>query len=108
MFTHILLPWILPLFGMFFAAGADALSGGEVTSEAPPDTGSEIDLSDVPEGDLGDEGVQPEQKVEPQQPTEEPEVQEFKGAVSARLRGMTKQAPELTSVFQTYSQIPEQ
>lgn len=48
-----------------------------------------------------------QQTDRPVQPTEEPELAEFKGLVSSRLRAMVKEAPELNQVFQKYPKVQQ-
>lgn len=113
MFKLIFLPWLFPIFGMFFAAGADALA--DVGSG---DTGGDTGAADTGIGDTGYGADVPDDtpaddtavidRPEPAKPTEEPEVQEFKGSVSARLRGLVKQSPKLAEAFKENPKLQEQ
>src|SRR5262249_55132094 len=108
MFKHLLLPWLMPLFGMFFAAGADALAGagGGAEGAVIESGGAEGGDSNLVYGTDDQQGVDDQQRTDDQaqradsqqQIQEEPEIQEFKGSVSARVRNLTKQAPELTQI----------
>lgn len=116
MFKHLFLPWLLPMFGMFFAAGADALAGGGGDVGAIPDAGGEGSDDLGYGGDSGEEtGAddaaavdQPAADEKPIVDKEEPEVQEFRGAVSNRLRGLVKQSPKLAEAFKENPKLQEQ
>jgi hypothetical protein len=104
------------LFGstMFFAASAVGDVGAEGGDDAGgPDgsvvgdsAGADVDSGhpDSDDADLSAEGEIAE-SAKPQTPTEEPEVSEFKGFASTRLKALIKQAPELAKVFQEKPQI---
>lgn len=102
--------WLMPLLGMFFAAGDSGLADAGAV-EAPPagETGGELEYGgDTSEGDAGDETDAVVEKPVQAAPTEEPEVQEFKGHVSARLRGLVKQSPKLAEAFKENPKLQEQ
>jgi hypothetical protein len=71
------------------------------------DTGDQsADKSDqVDTGDKGDQGADDAKDQRQQQTKEEPEIEEFKGLVSARMRSIIKQAPELAQVFKKYPEL---
>jgi hypothetical protein len=116
-----ILAWFLHhwlFFSVFlFAAGAPALTevgggdggavdGGDLAGGATTD---ETDVSDTAGTSAGSaEGERAAEETHQQPEREEPEASEFKGAVSARLRTLAKQAPELSQVFQKYPKIQEQ
>jgi hypothetical protein len=127
--TTVFTNWLIAklLFGgtLFLAAAAPPL-GGDIgiadggdsgTGEGASNEGAgagELDYGadegaadDLAAGD-GEQAGEGERREERQQSTEEPEVQEFKGSVSARLRNLAKQAPELSQVFQKYPKVQEQ
>src|SRR5437588_1663797 len=84
--------------------GADSLSS-DGTTDAAGDGGRHV--SDGHDADA-DATTRSEQRTETTQDREEPEATECKGAGSARLKGLAKQAPELAQVFQKYPKIQEQ
>jgi hypothetical protein len=122
--------WLIStfLFGgtLFFAAGApvigaegagDGLDLGDL-GDGTDDGAGDAEGADASGGsgdshqresdsDLGDDSQQAEGRDQ-HRSQEEPEVQEFKGSVSARLKNLTKQAPELGQVFQKYPKLQEQ
>ncbi len=100
-----------------FAAGPSVLgsAGGGGDAEVA-DVGADTGDSSSAVGDAAEDVSTDEYHEEQghaksedrQEYKEEPEVQEFKGSVSARLRNLAKQAPELGQIFQKYPKIQEQ
>lgn len=120
-----ILNWLFAKFlfagTMFFAAGATTLTDGGAdgaasdssgVGDAGSGTGDAGDAGDSADGTGADADASRTDVDEHREPTsqekEEPELAEFKGAVSNRLRGLAKQAPELAQVFQKYPKIQEQ
>src|SRR5215472_17135366 len=89
-------------------AGGGGEGGGEGGGSEKLDLNLNVDEG-TPGGEDqgGDEGGEGGGEKEGQQPAdkEEPEVAEFKGTVSARLRGMVKSAPELAAIFKKYPKL---
>src|SRR6185437_8819466 len=114
MLHHLILKFLFSGLVMFAAGSsaiADALGGGGADAALTRDPG----VTDTGADAGVDDGAQDTAATEVEeasrndvQDQEEPEVKEFKGAVSARLRALTKQAPELQQVFQKYPKIQEQ
>jgi len=114
------LHWVVQHFlfagTLFFAAGAPAItdSGAGAETTTGGESGGAADLgyggeetTEEPTTETID-AAKTETTTEPPETKEEPELAEFKGAVSARLRSIVKQAPELTQVFQKYPKLQEQ
>lgn len=80
----------------------------ETQGDASQATAQDTSAQDAPVETADTEFESAPQQDKTQEPQEEPEVAEFKGAVSARLRGIVKQAPELGQIFQKYPKLQEQ
>lgn len=107
---------------LFFAAGAPPLTGdiadggdagdgsGDLDYGADDDAGDDADAGDEDvDAGQGDEDADADQnRARQEDDKEEPEVKEFKGAVSQRLLRLKKEAPELAQVFQKYPKVQEQ
>jgi hypothetical protein len=102
---------------MFFAAGASAVTDAGGSDVADAGSGGEADagVGDLGYGDEttgGEEPAAEEAEAGKEEPikteTEEPELQDFRGAVSARLRGLVKQSPKLAEAFKENPKLQEQ
>ncbi|HEX3156792.1 MAG TPA: hypothetical protein VHV32_19340 [Candidatus Angelobacter sp.] len=112
MFKHLILPWLLPIFGMFFSAGADALGAGGGEPGAVIESGAEGDLgygSDV-EDTGAEEHADLETKVEdkPVADKEEPEASEFRVPVGRRMVGLVNKYPKLKEAFATHPELQKE
>lgn len=118
--TQWLIAKLLFGFTLFFAAGAPPAIGGDDASgvdagdlgygdgdshtEVAPDTTDGSDADKTHAGDdsdterLGDRNARPEEH-------EEPELKEFKGLASSRLRTYIKEAPGLAQVFKEHPEV---
>jgi hypothetical protein len=105
---------------MFFAAGAPAIYGG---NDGAVDNGGDSGDAGGADAALGEGGAdqgpadsvsadplgESEEPVDkPQTPQEEPEVSEFKGFASSRLKALIKQAPELGKILQANPKIQQE
>lgn len=76
-----------------------------VADEGSSDATVEGETETVESADLGDETATDQPK---QQPKEEPQLQNFKTLVSARVRDFTKKAPELRAIFEKHPDIQQE
>jgi len=85
-----------------------------MTTEVPDAGDVSTEVAETPTETVDESQPEPQETVEresaeqPRETKEEPELSEFRGAVSARLRSIVKQAPELGQVFTKYPKLQEQ
>jgi hypothetical protein len=111
MFKHLILPWLLPIFGMFFAAGADALAGGApegAVIDSGAAEGAESDLGGYEGGEEHTEVTEPTEKPDLQTVKEEPEAQEFRVPVGRRMVGMVNKYPKLKEAFAAHPELQKE
>lgn len=119
------LHWVLQYFvfaGTMFATGATVgdLGGGGGQGDPNPGAGGGDELPPGDDGAVGDDAAgdlfaesddpdaAAESRANKPATTEEAAAQEFKGAVSSRLKAMVKTAPALAQVFKENPKIQEQ
>ena len=122
-FFKSLIEWFAFAGTMFFAAGAvaDAAGGGgaDGAGSVPGYDGGGDDATGAGDdttasvADTGDDAAPGEHEAAAEKPgaqttQEEPEVAEFKGIVSSRIRALSKQAPELAAALAKYPKIQDQ
>lgn len=114
------LTYLMPLMGMFFAAGADALAGAGGNDSGAADLGGLGDGAAGDEtgglGDFGadvddgaiDDGTGAEKKPVIQADQEEPEAAEFRVPVGRRMVGLVNKYPALKEAFAKHPELQKE
>lgn len=93
--------WLVPMFGMFFAAGATSIGGGEgaaVLDGALPDAGGEADGEGAPEDQGGEGAGASGEHTDPDAEGAETDDATVRTAAAATKPGMT---PEIAKALET-------